>query len=180
MARGKIVREEVLASMGAHVLQHGLNTASLRPLAEAAGTSDRMLIYHFGSKDALMSELLQYLAGRMAAGLGRALPAAPAPTLNAAMHRIVALLRSPDFAPFMRVWLDIVSSAAQGNAAHRAIGGLMIEGFYDWLRDRLPPGTPDPDTTVRAMMAAIEGIVVLDAVGQTDAADRAIGRLFPI
>ncbi len=180
MPRKTINREDVLKKMGAHVLEHGLNTASLRPLAKAAETSDRMLIYHFGSKEALIAELLQFLARNMALELDKALPPEPAPDLNACLRDIVALLRSPAFAPFMRVWLDIVSSAAQGSISHSVIGGAMIEGFFQWLQGRLPDDTPDPETTVRAMMALIEGVVVLDAVGQSDAADRAIAHLFPI
>src|SRR5690349_315476 len=38
-----------------YVLEQGLVGLSLRPLAAALGTSDRMLIYHFGSKDALVT-----------------------------------------------------------------------------------------------------------------------------
>lgn len=50
-------KQTLLPKLAAHVLRHGLGSASLRPLAKAAGTSDRMLIYHFGSKDALVAAL---------------------------------------------------------------------------------------------------------------------------
>ena len=173
-------REDILNRMGTHVLENGLNTASLRPLAQAANTSDRILIYHFGSKDALISELLQSLAGRMAAQLEIALPAEPSMSLNACATEIVALLRSPALKPYMGVWLHIVTSATQGSATHRAIGGAIVEGFFDCLQARLPLGTKDPETTARAMLVVIDGTLGLDAVGQTDAADRAIAHLFPI
>lgn len=38
-----------------HVERHGLLTLSLRPLAADIGTSDRMLIHYFGSKDKLIA-----------------------------------------------------------------------------------------------------------------------------
>ncbi len=180
MPRKTINREDILEKMGAHVLEHGLNTASLRPLAQAAGTSDRMLIYHFESKDALITELLQFLAGRMALQLEAALPPEPSASLNACATEIVALLRGPAFKPYMRVWLDIVSSATQGSTTHHAIGSAIVEGFFDWLQARLPVGTDDPETTARAMLVVIDGTLVLDAVGQSDAANRAIAHLFPI
>lgn len=41
-----------------YVLEHGLIGLSLRPLAAELGTSDRMLIYHFGSKDELIAAVL--------------------------------------------------------------------------------------------------------------------------
>ena len=39
----------------AYVAEHGLAELSLRKLAAAIGTSHRMLIYHFGSKEGLSS-----------------------------------------------------------------------------------------------------------------------------
>jgi len=42
-----------------YVLEHGIAGLSLRPLAEALGTSDRMLVYYFGNKDALVAEVIE-------------------------------------------------------------------------------------------------------------------------
>jgi AcrR family transcriptional regulator len=44
--------------------QHGLSGLSLRPLAAALGTSDRMLIYHLGSKEQLIVEIIRCSAAR--------------------------------------------------------------------------------------------------------------------
>ena len=51
-------REELLDQVADHVLEHGLIGLTLRPVAAAIGTSDRMLIYHFGSRDALVSAVV--------------------------------------------------------------------------------------------------------------------------
>jgi len=40
-------REDLLDRVTDHVLEHGLIGLTLRPVAAAIGTSDRMLIYHF-------------------------------------------------------------------------------------------------------------------------------------
>ena len=42
-----------------YVLEHGLLDLSLRPLAADLGTSDRMLLYHFGAKDELVATILR-------------------------------------------------------------------------------------------------------------------------
>ena len=39
-----------------HLAEHGLGGATLRGIASAIGTSHRMLIYHFGSRDGLEYE----------------------------------------------------------------------------------------------------------------------------
>ena len=59
----KMSKETLLPLLAAHVIEHGLGGASLRPLAKAAGTSDRMLIYHFGDKETLVRDLLEYISG---------------------------------------------------------------------------------------------------------------------
>lgn len=48
----------VLAQATDYVLEHGLSDLSLRPLAAALGTSGRMLIYYFGSKDQMVVDIL--------------------------------------------------------------------------------------------------------------------------
>lgn len=42
----------------AYLSEHGLANLSLRPLAQALGTSDRMLVYYFGTKEALVAQTL--------------------------------------------------------------------------------------------------------------------------
>jgi AcrR family transcriptional regulator len=51
-------REELLEKAYGFVLEHGLADLSLRPLAQAIGSSPRVLLYLFGSKDGLVRELL--------------------------------------------------------------------------------------------------------------------------
>jgi len=51
-------REELLEKAYEFVLEHGLADLSLRPLATAVGSSPRVLLYLFGSKEGLVGELL--------------------------------------------------------------------------------------------------------------------------
>jgi AcrR family transcriptional regulator len=51
-------QEELLERAFRYALEHGLADLSLRPLAAAIGTSPRVLLYLFGSKDGLVRALL--------------------------------------------------------------------------------------------------------------------------
>jgi AcrR family transcriptional regulator len=51
-------RDELLELAYAYVLEHGLADMSLRPLARAIGSSPRVLLFLFGSKDGLVRALL--------------------------------------------------------------------------------------------------------------------------
>jgi AcrR family transcriptional regulator len=58
-------REELLEKSIAYLLKHGVGDLSLRPLAAAIGTKARLLIYHFGSRDALVSAALSLTLRRI-------------------------------------------------------------------------------------------------------------------
>jgi len=47
-----------------YVLTHGIADLALRPLAKALNTNARMLVYHFGSREGLMREVLTGLRER--------------------------------------------------------------------------------------------------------------------
>jgi AcrR family transcriptional regulator len=51
-------REALLARAIWHFAEHGVGDTSLRALAEAIGTSHRMLIYHFGSREGLLAAVV--------------------------------------------------------------------------------------------------------------------------
>ncbi len=52
-------RTELAEAATDYALEHGLIGLSLRPLAAAVGTSDRMLLYHFDDKDDVVSTVLR-------------------------------------------------------------------------------------------------------------------------
>ncbi len=52
-------RARLLAAIVDYVLAHGLADLSLRPLAAAVGSSPRMLLYHFGSKEDLVIAVIE-------------------------------------------------------------------------------------------------------------------------
>ena len=55
-----MTRRDVLAEAATdYVLENGIIGLSLRPLAAAIGTSDRMLLYHFADKDDLVATVLR-------------------------------------------------------------------------------------------------------------------------
>lgn len=178
MDKTQQTKARFLEGMAAYVLEHGLNTASLRPLARAAGTSDRMLIYHFTSKDQLVAELLQYLSDDMAEKLDLALPPKRAETMQQCMEHILVLLRTEEFGRYLRLWLDILAQAGQGHADHKETGKKMIDSYLSWLKNHVPLDTPDPDKTVSLMLTLIDGIIVLDTLEKGDVADLAVKSLF--
>jgi len=60
-------RERLLDAAIDHFGRHGIGDTSLRGIAEAVGTSHRMLIYHFGSREGLLAEVTREVEARQRA-----------------------------------------------------------------------------------------------------------------
>lgn len=162
--------------MAAHVLEHGLSGASLRPLAKAAGTSDRMLIYHFGNKEALIGELLTYLANAYSDALDEALPTGRADSRGDCLDAIAAATRAPQFAPYLALWWQIVAEASRGNAVYRDSARAIMRKLLGWVEDFMPLGETDRTGAAQQVLTLVEGAQMLDAVGCSDIADAALAR----
>lgn len=60
-------KDQLLSAATDYFLEHGIAGVSLRPLGTAIGSSARLLIFHFKSKEALIAEALQELDRRLQA-----------------------------------------------------------------------------------------------------------------
>jgi len=52
-------KEELLHAAIAYLLEHGIANASLRPMAAQLGTSPRILMFHFRSKERLLQQVME-------------------------------------------------------------------------------------------------------------------------
>ena len=60
-------KEQLRDAALAYLVEHGLTGVSLRPMAAQLGTSARILIFHFKSKEGLMTEVMEELHARLQA-----------------------------------------------------------------------------------------------------------------
>jgi AcrR family transcriptional regulator len=176
------IREErraaALARMGEHLLREGLAGASLRALAHAAGTSDRMLLYYFADKDEILTATLEHVAAELAGLLDSAV-AAPRP-YPALLAECAAAFHRPDFQPFMWLWLEIAAAAARGQEPHRAIAGRIADGFLAWGEARLEEADPAQRAAQAALLlATVDGLALLQAVGRAGPAAEALTAVAP-
>jgi AcrR family transcriptional regulator len=127
VARDVRRREEWTGEATDYVLQHGLIGLSLRPLAAALGTSDRMLLYHFGTKDELVASLLRHSNDRSVGELD-ALPASEG--MRAAVHDLWAAMRSPTLQPCARLYVE---ASALGLLGREPYASVVREGNATWM-----------------------------------------------
>jgi AcrR family transcriptional regulator len=110
-----------------YVLEHGLIGLSLRPLAADLGTSDRMLLYHFGSKDELVVAVLRTSNARSTEYV-RNLP--PSKDLRAAVHDLWAAMLAPQVDPCSRLYVE---AAALGLFGQEPYASVVREANGQWI-----------------------------------------------
>jgi AcrR family transcriptional regulator len=163
-------RKELLDALIDAFARGGIGGRSLREVAGAVGTSHRMLLHHFGSRDELLLAIVEEVERRQAAMLAE-LPDDPADALAA----MWADLRRPELRPFERLFFECYARAAQGEAPFSRLLPAAVDG---WLAevDQRTGGTADPGM-VRLALAVTRGLLLdLVATGDDEGVDDAAAR----
>src|SRR3954469_17059925 len=154
-------RQELLDAVVKECAERGIGDRSLRDVAAAVGTSHRMLLHHFGSRNELLHAIVDEVERRQRA-LFPELPIEPA----AAMAAMWADLRRPELRPFERLFFECYARGVQGEQPF----ARMLPGAVEaWLAEvaAKTDGTADP-AFVRLGLAVTRGLL-LDLIATDDA-----------
>lgn len=124
-------REALLGKAVAWFAQHGVGDSSLRAIGEGIGTSHRMLIYHFGSREGLLAAVVDTVErGERDALAGFLLAHADDPyAAGAAFWERVADTAST-FAP---LFFELSGHAMQGKQHAAGLRQWLADGWLDAL-----------------------------------------------
>jgi AcrR family transcriptional regulator len=160
-------RKELLDALIDAFASGGIGGRSLREIAQAVGTSHRMLLHHFGSREELLLTIVEEVERRQAATLAD-LPDEPADAFAA----MWADLRRPDLRPFERLFFECYARGAQGEAPFTRLLPAVVEGWLAQVDERTG-GTVHPGM-VRLGVAVTRGLLLdLVATGDDEGVDAA-------
>src|SRR5262249_4876889 len=130
--------QDLAAATLDYVLQHGLIGLSLRPLAASLGTSDRMLIYHFGSKAGLITEVLELANRRLAQNVTAVTDLGTEPrTPREVVDRAWRLMSSTDSDSVSRVYLELCALSVREPETWAGFHRQLREPWLELLRHNL-------------------------------------------
>jgi AcrR family transcriptional regulator len=128
---GSARREELLERAYRYVLEHGLADVSLRPLAAAIGSSPRVLLFLFGSKDGLVRALLARARADELALLAAARSEGGPGDLAAAVRATWQWLAAPPHRQLLTLWVEAFArSLTQPEGPWSGFARQTVE---DWL-----------------------------------------------
>lgn len=135
-------REELLEGAVDYALEHGIGTLTLRPLAQALGTSDRMLVYHFADKDQLVTAVLERAYERWFEELASRPRRARTP--RGAVLDLWGALTDPVLAPCQRLYLEVAALSMFDPGRYREVNETMTGRWHREIVAWLVGGGADP------------------------------------
>ncbi|MDY7105901.1 MAG: TetR/AcrR family transcriptional regulator [Actinomycetota bacterium] len=169
--------DELLAAAVDAALEGGLGELTFGRLAKRIGIADRTLVYYFPTKADLLEAVLGVLAGRLIAQLEAAFGEGrrpPAELLGAAFP----LLTTPEADRVFALWFELAGQAAAGLEPQRTLASAMLDGWIAWLADRVePPDDGDPRPSAIALLANLDGALLLHHLGHPEAARTAVAAI---
>lgn len=101
-------REQLLDRLIDETAANGLADRSLRDLAESAGSSHRMVLYHFGSREGLVAAIVQRVEADQMALLEQLAAATDDP--GELVLGLWAAVSAPEMMPFVRLFFECVAA----------------------------------------------------------------------
>jgi AcrR family transcriptional regulator len=168
---GPPARRRLLDAVIEHFTAEGLADQSLRRIAEGIGSSHRMLLYHFGSKDGLLLEVVREVEARTQVRLV-ALGEDAVGETDQLIRRMWAYVADPALGDFERLFFALYGRALQGDESLRP---LLKDDVQHWLDTNVtlsaPLGVPEDvaRTHARLGLAVTRGLL-LDLLATGDRA----------
>jgi AcrR family transcriptional regulator len=151
-------RDELLEAAYRQVLTTGLADMSLRPLASAIGSSPRVLLYLFGSKDGLVRALLDRARQDELTVLDqlRGPDLGPSATLAVVAQRVWSWLAAPEHRPLLTLWVEAYGrSLIEPGGAWAGFARTTVEDWLAILAAAQPDAIRDTDAAVAARTATL-------------------------
>ncbi len=160
-------RQELLAEVIADLAREGLGDRSLRDIAASVGTSHRMLIHHFGSRQGLMTAVVEAVEEDQKVFM-EALQGESGDVMAAMWQR----LREPMLWPAERLFFECYARALHGE---EPFARLLPGAIDDWVEravglDATSGAPPDVARAYARLGLAVFRGLILDLVGTGDQA----------
>jgi AcrR family transcriptional regulator len=176
-------QDELLDRAYEYVLDHGIGDLSLRPLAAAIGSSPRVLLFLFGSKDGLVRALLARARAEQSALARQAADQRPGADPAMAIWDWLAV---PRHRPLATLWLESYArSLAEPDGPW---AGFAEQTVTDWLtiladaqpasRRRTKAGAAQRTVALSVLRGALLDLLATGDIDRTTAAVRlALGQV---
>jgi AcrR family transcriptional regulator len=169
-------KKEILDEALAAAFDDGLSQLTFGRLARRMGISDRIVVYYFPSKEALIGEVMTALAVRLQRRLAEAF-ASVERDHRALVRTAWPVLAHPDADPLFALYFEAMGLAAAGRDPYRTLLPALIGAWVDWVAGFIEGTTAERRAEAEAAIALIDGLLLLRRLAGPEVAGRASHQL---
>lgn len=152
-------RETAISNIATYIKSNGLSNTGLRTLAEAVGTSDRMLLYYFKDKADIMDTVLQHLADQFEETLSDIVPMGMRHPPESIFIKVADIAQTHALKPYMALRLELAAQSQSTEGPYTDITQKITDNFTTWIDDRLQVANMDARRSLAIMLLAmIDGL----------------------
>lgn len=159
-------KQELVAAAIAYLADRGIADLSLRPLAAATGTSARLLIYHFGSKERLLAEVLTALQSRLRDSFSEVLAARGGEQGEAPIRTFWKWATSRRNFASLKLLYELQILAAQNPASYARYLKRNSRDWIELVQTALPP--EERSAAVATLLVAVFDGLFLELMSTGD------------
>ena len=151
--------EELRAAIVRYLIAHGLADLSLRPLAKAVGSSPRVLLYYFGSKEKMIVDVLAEVRRQQVASFGEI----SGDTFGATSRRTWERMSAPDSEPIFRLFFEAYGIALRRPKLYKEFLRATIEDWVNFVAEELRQdghGREDARAFATVVLSGLRGFML--------------------
>jgi AcrR family transcriptional regulator len=152
-------RDELIARSLDYFLRHGIAELSLRPLARQIGTSARLIIYHFGSRDGLITAVMDEVRTRLQKAFAEIVMETQKSSTAGIMRAFWNWMIDESHIGYVRLLFEVQVLAIQNPLKYARYLGQTSSSWLDIIESSLPPSKEN--RVIATMCAAlIDGLLL--------------------
>ncbi|MFI8438275.1 TetR/AcrR family transcriptional regulator [Streptomyces sp. NPDC079020] len=171
-------RPELLAAATEYILEHGVSSLSLRPVAQALGVTHATLLRHFSSKDALLLAVAEKVRADLAAWLMSDVELREAHSTAELVRALWRRLCEPQEQRQFLLLFEFVGHHGERSGEDEELSRAIVHDWIEIIANRLAAdGWPpeDASTLSTLVLAQVRGLQLdLLVSGDRSRADHAI------
>lgn len=152
-------REQLLRKSLDYFLKHGVANLSLRPLARRAGTSARMLLHHFGSKERLIAAVMDQARAHLQSSFNSLIAETRPEEPGEVMLAFWKMATSQKYRPYVQLLFEVQILAIQNPRRYER---YLIDTSGTWIKliRRALPASQDNAILATLSIAVIDGLIL--------------------
>ena len=152
-------KDQLIDAVIGYLVQNGLADLSLRPLAAKIGTSARLLIFHFKSKEGLIESVLDEVQARMQKSFVAIASATSSDPQETPLKRCWRWATDKRNLPYLRLMYEVHFIAVQNPRAYERYLARASLNWIDIIAARLP--APINTAAIATLCGAVfDGLII--------------------